>query len=84
MTAVGRNRRHILAEITQRISDLGGSVHDISQRIVGDYFSTIFIVDLEQAESFGRFKAELEQLSQEGDYKVVAQHERVFRAMHRL
>jgi ACT domain-containing protein len=84
VTAVGRNRVSILAEITAKISDLQGSVHDISQRIVGDYFSTIFVVDLASVDTFGRFKAELEGLSQAGDYKIVVQHERIFRAMHRL
>lgn len=84
LTAVGRNRPFILAEITKRVADLGGSVHDISQKIVGDYFSLIFVVDLAGAESFGAFKAEVEVLSAQGDYKVVVQHERIFKAMHRL
>ncbi len=84
VTCVGRNRPFILAEITQRMAELGGSVHDISQRLVGDYFSTIFVVDLAGVESFGVFKAEMEDLSTQGDYKVVVQHERIFKAMHRL
>ena len=57
---------------------------DLSQRIVGDYFSTILIIDLEAVESFGTFKSEMEALSHSGDYKVVVQHERIFKAMHRL
>ena len=86
VTAVGRNRRFILAELTQNIAELGGSVHDISQRIVGngEYFSTIFVVDLSDVESFVQFKGGLEALSREGDYRVVVQHERIFQAMHRI
>lgn len=84
VTAVGRNRLHILAEITGAIAELNGSVHDISQRIVGDYFSTVLTVDLTSVDSFGTFKAALEGLSHEGDYRVLVQHERIFRAMHRL
>ena len=84
VTAVGRNRPRILAEITQRIGELDGNILDLSQRIVDVYFSTILIVDLEAVESFGSFKAELEALSRAGDYKVLVQHERIFQAMHRL
>jgi len=84
VTAVGRNRLHILAEITGAIAGLNGSVHDISQRIVGDYFSLVLTVDLDRVESFGAFKGALEGLSREGDYRVLVQHERIFRAMHRL
>ncbi|RMG17377.1 MAG: ACT domain-containing protein [Planctomycetota bacterium] len=84
VTAVGRNRPGILAEISARIAELGGSVHDISQQIVGDYFSTLLMVDLADIESFGDFKRQLEALGHEGDYKLLVQHERIFRAMHRL
>jgi ACT domain-containing protein len=84
VTAVGRNRPRVLAEITQRIGELDGNILDLSQRIVDAYFSTILIVDLDAVASFGSFKAELEALSRDGDYKVVVQHERIFQAMHRL
>jgi len=84
VTAVGRNRPFILSELTTRIAELKGNIQDISQRIVGGYFSTILVVDLERVETFGSFKAELEGLSRENDYKVIVQHERLFNAMHRL
>ena len=84
VTAVGRNRPFILAELTTRIAELGGNVHDISQRIVEDYFSSVLMVELSGVDRFATFKAELEALSREGDYKVVVQHERIFQAMHRV
>jgi ACT domain-containing protein len=84
VTAIGRNRPHILAELTQRIADLNGNITDISQRLVQDYFSTILMVDLAEVGEFAQFKAEMEALSREGDYRVVVQHERIFRAMHRI
>jgi len=84
VTAVGRNRPRVLAEITARVADVGGDVQDISQRIVDGYFSTVLLVELNRVEQFGAFKAEMEALSREGDYKVVVQHERIFQAMHRI
>ena len=84
VTVVGRNRPFVLSELTTRISELHGNIQDISQRIVGDYFSTILIVDIERVAAFGDFKGQVEGLSTDGDYKVVVQHERIFQAMHRL
>ncbi|MEZ6185206.1 MAG: ACT domain-containing protein [Planctomycetota bacterium] len=84
VSAVGRNRRGILAELTAQIAALGGSVEDISQRIVSGYFSAIFMVDLSEVDEFATLKHGLEALSVPGDYKVVVQHERIFQAMHRL
>jgi ACT domain-containing protein len=85
VTAIGRNRPFVLAEITTKIGELNGDIFDISQRIVSGYFSTIFVVDIGRVTTdFAGFKRALETLSKEGDYKIVVQHERVFRAMHRI
>jgi ACT domain-containing protein len=84
VTAVGRNRPFVLSELTTRISELSGNIEDITQRIVGDYFSTIMMVDLSAVKQFGDFKAQVEGLSREGDYKVLVQHERLFTAMYRV
>lgn len=85
VTAVGRNRPFVLAEISTKIGELNGDIADISQRIVGGYFSTIFIVDIGRISTdFAGFKGAVEGLSKTDDYKIVVQHERVFRAMHRI
>jgi ACT domain-containing protein len=85
VTAVGKNRPFVLAEITTKIGELNGDITDISQRIVSGYFSTILIVDIGRVSTnFAGFKAALEGLTHDGDYKIIVQHERVFRAMHRI
>lgn len=85
VTAVGKNRPFVLAEITTKIGELNGDILDISQRIISGYFSTIFVVDIGRVSTdFAGFKRALETLSKDGDYKIVVQHERVFRAMHRI
>jgi ACT domain-containing protein len=85
VTAVGRNRPFVLAEITTKIGELNGDIFDISQRMVSGYFSTILVVDIGRVSTdFAGFKRALESLSKDGDYKLVVQHERVFRAMHRI
>ena len=85
VTAVGKNRAFVLAEITTKIGELNGDIYDISQRIISGYFSTILVVDIGRVSTdFAGFKQALEALSREGDYKIVVQHERIFRAMHRI
>ena len=85
VTAVGRNRPHVLAELATGIADVGGDIQEISQRIVEGWFHTILTVDISRATgAFPQAKEALEALSREDDYTVRVQHERVFRYMHRI
>jgi len=85
VTAVGRNRPHVLAELATGIADVGGDIQEISQRIVDDWFHTILTVDISRTKgAFPEAKAALERLSRDDDYTVRVQHERVFRYMHRI
>src|SRR5580693_4821065 len=72
VTAVGKNRPFVLAEITAKIGELNGDIYDISQRIISGYFSTILVVDIGRVSTdFAGFKQAIEALSREGDYKIV-------------
>ncbi|MFG0319829.1 MAG: ACT domain-containing protein [Planctomycetota bacterium JB042] len=85
VTAVGRNRPHVLAELATGIAEVGGDIQEISQRIVDGWFHTILTVDMSRAPgAFPEAKAALEGLSRDDDYTVRVQHERVFRYMHRI
>jgi len=84
VTAVGKNRPGVLAEITGAIAELGANVLDISQKMVGGYFHLILTVDLATEASFEEVKGRLQCLGGEGDYMVRVVHERVFRFMHRI
>ena len=85
VTAVGRNRPGILAEITSALGAAGADVRDISQRTLDDFFHMALTVDLAQSgEGFAHFKAHMECLGGEDDFVVRVMHERVFRFMHRI
>ncbi len=84
LTAVGRNRPGILAEITARLQEVHADVQNLSQRVTGDYFHLILLVNLPPETSFEATKLGLECLGGEGDYVVRVMHERVFRFMHRV
>jgi len=84
VTAVGRNRRGVLGELTSAIAGAGGNVHDVSQKVVEGFFHIILTVQLDEGGSFEEFKTTLECLSCPDDFAVRVMHERVFRFMHRV
>lgn len=84
VTAVGKNRPGVLAEITGALAQSGGNVMDISQKMVAGYFHMVVTVELPPGASFGEVKKCLECLGGQDDYVVRVMHERVFRFMHRI
>ena len=84
VTAVGKNRSGVLAEITGALAASNADVRDISQRTVQDYFHLVLTVGLGEAGEFEAFKQCMECLGGQDDYVVRVMHERVFRFMHRI
>tara|TARA_R110002126_G_scaffold64513_4_gene165143 strand:- start:5230 stop:5736 length:507 start_codon:yes stop_codon:yes gene_type:complete len=84
VTAVGRNRPGILAQITAALSEGGASVIDISQKTVDDWFHLVLTVELLGDATFESLSQRLSALGGEDDFVVRAMHERVFRFMHRV
>jgi len=84
ITAVGKNRPGVLAEITGTLARLDASVHDISQRMIEGYFHMVLTVELTGTMTFGEMKQCMECLGGPDDYVVHVMHERVFRFMHRI
>jgi len=84
VTAVGRNRPGVLAEITIALAAANASVHDISQKMVEGFFHMVVTVEVPPGSSFAELKAKLECLGGPDDYVCRVMHERVFRFMHRI
>jgi len=84
ITALGRNRPGVLAEITKTLAEQNVSIDDVSQKMVSGYFHMALVVQMPPGASFEQLKACVECLGGEDDYVVHAMHERVFRFMHRI
>lgn len=84
VTAVGRNRPGVLAEVTQILSESGASIADISQRMIEGYFHMVLVVNLSPGSDFASIKERLDCLGGPEDYAVNVMHERAFRFMHRV
>lgn len=84
VTAVGRNRSGVLAEITAAIASVGGNVHDVSQKVVEGFFHMILTVEMDEGATFADLKSHMECLGNPDDFAVRVMNERVFRFMHRV
>lgn len=88
ITVTGVNSPGIVASIAGVISELKGDILDISQTLVGDYFTMIMVVDITQTKSLGysfsHFKEALINKGKELNLHVTVLHEMLFYAMQRV
>ena len=85
LTTTGRNQKGIVARVTAKIADLGGDILDISQTLVGDYFTMIVVVDTATLDvSFSEFKSSLESEVQSMGLQAMIMHEDVVNSLHRV
>jgi ACT domain-containing protein len=85
LTTTGRNQKGIVARVTARIAELGGDILDISQTLVGDYFTMIVVVDTGTLDvAFADFKAAMEAEVQSMGLQAMMMHEDVVNTLHRV
>ena len=71
--------------MTGRIAELGGDILDISQTLVGDYFTMIVVVDTATLDvPFAEFKAAMERAVQDMGLQAMMMHEDVVNSLHRV
>jgi ACT domain-containing protein len=85
VTVLGKDTMGIIAGITGTISDYQGNVMEISQTVIDGFFTMIMVVDLEHCTtSLVDLRDRLQARGDELGVKVTAQHENIFRQMHRI
>jgi ACT domain-containing protein len=85
VTAFGKNQPGIISSISQTLTNCNCDILDVSQKIMQEFFTLIMLVDIKNAICpFGIIKDNLSQTSEKLGIRVLAQHEDVFRAMHRV
>jgi ACT domain-containing protein len=85
LTTTGRNQKGIVARVTARIADLGGDILDISQTLVGDYFTMIVVIDAATLDvPFAQFKSAMESEVQAMGLQAMMMHEDVVNSLHRV
>lgn len=85
ITVIGMDKIGIIAGVSTLLAECKINILDISQTIMGEYFTMIMMVDMEKMEfSLEEVKARLDKLGEELGVSIKLQHEDIFRSMHRI
>ncbi len=85
ITTTGKNQKGIVARLTARLAELGGDILDLSQTLVGDYFTMILVVDTATLDTtFADFKAAMETVCHEIGIQVMIMHEDIVTSLQRV
>ncbi|MFT5431948.1 MAG: ACT domain-containing protein [Myxococcota bacterium] len=88
LSAMGENRTGILGSLTSAIASHGCDIVDVSQTLVGGYFTVILIVELDNlsagGKTFADFRAPMLAEAKKLGLEAMLMHEDILRAMHRV
>jgi len=85
VTALGRDRVGIVAGISSVLAAHNVNIIQLTSSEMGGWFVMVMLVDVSKADtSLSKLQADLRSKSEELGVQVTAQHEDVFRYMHRI
>ena len=85
VTVIGSDKVGIIANVASVLAECGANIIDISQTTLREFFAMIMIVDLQRATvAFDEIKSRLARKGEEIGLRIDAQHEDVFKYMHRI
>ena len=85
VTVIGVDRVGIIAAVSTLLAEAGANIVDISQTTLREFFTMIMMADLEHASvPFDELKRRLNAKGEEMGLRIDAQHEDVFKFMHRV
>lgn len=85
VTVIGVDKVGIIANVSNLLADANANIVDISQTTLREFFTMIMMVDLEKANvSFDELRKRLNAKGDAMGLKIDAQHEDIFKFMHRV
>jgi len=85
LTSFGLNKPGVIASITTALSEANCDISDLSQKLMGDFFTMIMIVNTyDSTLTFNEIQDIMNKISDEMNIKIMMQHEEIFRTMHRI
>lgn len=85
LTSFGLNKPGIVAAVTKALGESNCDIQDLSQKIMGDFFTMIMIIDISTSpKDLKEIQHEMARVAEELKIKIYLQHEDVFRYMHRI
>lgn len=85
LTAFGLNKPGIIAAVTKALAESNCDILDLSQKIMGEFFTMIMIIDISNSQKdLKEIQNEMAKIADELRIKIYLQHEDIFRYMHRI
>lgn len=85
ITVIGKDRKGIIARISNAVFRHNINIEDLNQKIMGGYFVMTMLADMSGSSStIKELKKELSAIEEEMALKIQVQHENIFKAMHRV
>jgi ACT domain-containing protein len=85
VTVIGEDTVGIIASVSTLLAEANANIVDISQTTLREFFTMIMLVDVEKAAiPFDELKRRLNAKGEAMGLKIDAQHEDVFKFMHRV
>ncbi|OCL27757.1 hypothetical protein U472_04185 [Orenia metallireducens] len=85
VTVLGSDKVGIVAKVTATLAEHNANIIDISQTLLDDLFTMIMLVEVSDlTNGFESLNKELESIGNDLEVKIMLQHEKVFRYMHRI
>jgi len=85
LTSFGLNKPGVVASVTQTLGSCNCDIQDISQKLMGDFFTMIMVIDITNSEKdLKDIQDDLSHVAEDMNIKIYVQHEDIFRSMHRI
>jgi ACT domain-containing protein len=85
VTVIGEDKVGIIASVSTLLAQANANIVDISQTTLREFFTMIMLVDMEKATvPFDELKRRLNAKGEAMGLRIEAQHEDVFKFMHRV
>lgn len=85
VTAIGFDRKGIIARVTSVLFEAGINILEISQTIIDGFFNMMMIVDISEPScSFDELQDDLNRLGSELGIQIRIQKSEIFEAMHQI
>ncbi|MFA7227621.1 MAG: ACT domain-containing protein [Melioribacteraceae bacterium] len=85
LTSFGLNHPGIVAGVTKALGDANCDIQDLSQKLLGDFFTMIMVIDITSSQKdLKEIQEDMNKVAESLKVKIYLQHEDVFRFMHRI
>ena len=85
VTVVGKDRKGIIAKVSNFLYEKDINIEDISQTIMQDFFTMVMLVNVDEIKfSFNEIVKKCHDLGDEMGLEIRIQSEDIFNAMHKI